>query len=191
MGWLFTYGQTRAQLIQKCLHGGASPAGYTPLDHAVVGTHLWVVFERKGSASNPNGEPQGPLASSASASERFIALYLLRPKRRYGWGYKAIDEGMGPVEVDCPLRLLNLAGTPQGEYSAGWRERVGAARAEKSARKARIKSLRIGEMVTLAPECQPAKVTITSLRPLRGRAENGRDYRIAPRHLAPSQGGGN
>jgi hypothetical protein len=183
MGWLFTYGQTRAQLIQRCLHGGASPSGYTPLDHAVVGTHLWVVFERTDIRSNPEDKTADPPASPRSAPERFIALYLLRSKRRYGWGYKAIDEGMGPVEVDCPLRLLDLAGTPQGEYSAAWRERVRAARTERSAKRARRKSLRIGETVTLAPGCQPAKVTITSLRPLRGRAENGCVYRIAPRHL--------
>jgi hypothetical protein len=185
MGWLFTHGQTRAQLITSCLYGHASPSGHTPVDHAIVRTHLWVVFEKNAGVSEGSVDSD---KTGTTGPERFIALYLLGSKRRYGWGYKAIDEGMGLVEVDCPLRLLKLASVPQGPYSTGWRERVRAFHAAKATRRMRMKNLQIGETVALAPGCQPSQVTITSLRPLRGRAQDGCIYRIAPRHLAIANG---
>lgn len=183
MGWLYTQGQSRCQLISSCLGGSAAPVGFRALDHAVLRNHLWVVFERMTSGESPSEPVGSDTSSAAKGPERFIALYLLGSHRGYGWGYKAIEEGMGPVEVDCPLRFITLSPVPNGTYSEGWRERVRNCHAERAAKRARVRQLTIGAALDLAPGCQPARVVLTSLKPLRGRADDGRVYRVALRHL--------
>ena len=43
------------------------------------------------------------------------------------WGYKLMDESMGPNYYDCPLRLLDMASDPMpGTYAADWRAKVRA-----------------------------------------------------------------
>jgi hypothetical protein len=70
----------------------------------LVGDHLWAVKE-------------------AQNGERYVALFLL--ERDHGhWGYKDLDESMGPNAVDCPLRFLELATAKPTGYAAAWRERV-------------------------------------------------------------------
>ena len=46
------------------------------------------------------------------------------PKDRYNFAYKDVDESMGPLDFDCPLRMLDGLPDPINEYSAKWRERV-------------------------------------------------------------------
>ena len=54
-----------------------------------------------------------------------ILVYLLS-RTRHEFGYKAMDETVGPNEVSCPLYLLDLVPVPAGEYAAPWRGRVRA-----------------------------------------------------------------
>lgn len=143
------------------------------------------VFERMASRESPSEPVGSDTLSAAKGPERFIALYLLGSHRGYGRGYKAIEEGMGPVEVDCPLRFLTLSPVPNGTYSEGWRERVRSSHAERTAKRARVRQLTIGATLDLAPGCQPPRVVLTSLKPLRGRGDDGRIYRVSLRHLAP------
>jgi hypothetical protein len=43
------------------------------------------------------------------------------------WGYKLMDESMGPNYYDCPMQLLNMATEPTpGTYAAEWRAKVRA-----------------------------------------------------------------
>jgi hypothetical protein len=53
-----------------------------------------------------------------------IFVALLRKDNGYGWGYKDMDETMGPVESSCPIGLLDLVPCPDNEYARRWRERV-------------------------------------------------------------------
>ena len=53
--------------------------------------------------------------------------------RRDSWGYKDLDESVGPVDVGCPMRFLELVPLPPGGdqgYAAAWRERVRAEHAK-------------------------------------------------------------
>lgn len=183
MGWLFTNGQTKEQLIQRCLYGGASPSDFRRLDHSVVGNNLWVVFERKPEAptSRTIGYANGE-SREYPIPERFLALYLLDGSGE-GWGYKDMDESMGPCETNCPQRLIDMVPDP-GSYATAWRARVKAQREASAGKRRSIKALQLGQKVQLVEGCKPPVVTIASLKPLRGYGEDGRLYRIQPRHVA-------
>lgn len=68
------------------------------------GRHLWMLIQPS----------EGP---------SFICLFKLSS---YGgdWGYKPVDESMGPCYHDCPVSLLDQADPPTTEYATGWRNNV-------------------------------------------------------------------
>ena len=68
------------------------------------GRHLWILIQPK----------QGP---------SFVCLFKLSSYRG-DWGYKPIDESMGPCYHDCPVSLLDKADPATTEYAIRWRERV-------------------------------------------------------------------
>jgi hypothetical protein len=43
-------------------------------------------------------------------------------KGYYNFGYKAIDESMGPCEISCPERILKLLTKTTQEYAINWRK---------------------------------------------------------------------
>ena len=63
-------------------------------------------------------------------------VYLTQMGRDGDFGYKPMDESVGPCEVDCPIGIMNLL-TPIDQlpgvgYAADWRARVAAAREHKA-----------------------------------------------------------
>ena len=68
------------------------------------GRHLWMLIQPK----------EGP---------SFICLFKLSSYRG-DWGYKPIDESMGPCYWDCPVSLIQQADPPTTEYATQWRNRV-------------------------------------------------------------------
>lgn len=151
MGWLFTLGQTRGQLID---HLTRERDTCKTVAKFASGNHLWVVHEdRKG--------------------ERFIVLYLLQNQQGYGWGYKDIDESMGPYYYSCPLKFLELA--PKAA-NAEWREEV----RKYHARRANAKGVKLGDTLILIKGCKVPSVVVTSVRPLQG-THSGVLYNISRR----------
>ena len=112
----------------------------------------------------------------ASGWERFIACYLLQKFGPGEWGYKDMEESMGPAEVSCPIAYLKMVPDPGG-YATEWRAKVRADFAR------RHRKLRVGERVALVEGCRPPSLVLTSLRPLRG-THGGQTYRLKRRHLA-------
>lgn len=55
-----------------------------------------------------------------------VCLYYYSPKRKKGFnfGYKGMDETMGPCKYNYPERYLNMLTEPINEYSRQWREEV-------------------------------------------------------------------
>lgn len=84
----------------------------------------------------------------------FCAVILFRNNKREGFGYKAMDEGMGPCEADCPDRILRLLSPveeiPNPSYTADWRARVAAARAQRAAIRSNPGTLSPGDTIRLA-----------------------------------------
>lgn len=110
MGWLFGHYE-RSTLIKHLTDGN----GVKTIKHCLVGNNLWCVHEHDG--------------------QRWACLYLLRGSPRikddpYNWGYKEVDETMGPNEISFPYTWLDLLTPMDSKYANEWRARV-KARGEK------------------------------------------------------------
>lgn len=110
MGWLFGYYERRP-LIEHLINGN----GLKTVKHFLSGNNLWCVHEYEG--------------------KRWACLYLLRgsPKVKndpYNWGYKDVEETMGPNEISFPYTWLDLLTPTDSKYANEWRARV-KARGEK------------------------------------------------------------
>lgn len=66
-------------------------------------------------------------------------------KDMYNFGYKDIDEQMGPCEADCPDKILDLLTPTESEYAIAWRQRC----RENNANRKRVKAVAIGDKITL------------------------------------------
>lgn len=119
MGWTF---MNDPQIGKKELVAHLSSptywgSGFRILKQSLVGNNLWVAVER---------------TYDDGTTKRFIALDLLKSGGRdCGWGYKDLQESMGPCEVNCPLVFFDLVPEPDGEYGRAWREEVRAYHAKK------------------------------------------------------------
>lgn len=110
MGWLFGHYE-RKTLIEQLIND----KGLKTIKHFLAGNNLWCVHERDG--------------------RRWACLYLLRgsPKAKndqYNWGYKDVEETMGPSEISFPYTWLDLLTPIESKYANEWRARV-KARGEK------------------------------------------------------------
>ncbi len=52
-----------------------------------------------------------------------VCLLQYRPHDYYSFGYKDIDEEMGPASANCPERILKLLTPTDNELAQKWRER--------------------------------------------------------------------
>lgn len=160
MGWLFTQGQTRRQLIEHL-------------------TAPWETEDRKGSTFKRycNGNTLFTVAEVVNKHTgeitRYIGVYLMQREQNYGWGYKDMDESMGPYQYGCPLSFFDLVPDPGG-YATDWRKR----NRESHAR--RFQKLDVGQRVKLTNN---QWYTVCSLKPLRGLDESGYTYRLSRRML--------
>ena len=110
--------------------------------------------------------------------ERFIGCYRL--SRYQGeWGYKDMDESVGPVYYDCPVSYLDEATAPMNEHAAEWRKSAREHGERKAAQ--RRKKPAVGETWSLQ-RCTIHHVKIFSVKPLRGSLHHVH-YRISRRHL--------
>lgn len=173
MGWLFSpEWPTKDALVKhliaddSCTHADNRADGPVTevrgtartIAHAVHGNHLWSVIEFD--------YPTAPQFNT-----RFIALFLMASGRQDGWGYKDLEETMGPCEVDCPLRFLDLVPAPDlgaHPYAAGWRDNVRAFHAGKLNRRRVTKDVQPGQRWLLVPGCSLEWVTIVGRSYKRG-----------------------
>ena len=103
----------------------------------------------------------------------FIALDLIRNfGKEDGWGYKDIEESMGPCYYNCPLEFLKL--TPVENQD--WRDKVIAYHAKRNTK------LSLGQVVSL-PNSTIKQLTVCSLRPLLGYSSTGRTYRFSKNQI--------
>lgn len=107
MGWLFTRGFSKADVIRELTRQEEDETRRREtMTHCVRGTVLWAVVE--------------VTLKQETRRKRFIACYLLRSQRGYGWGYKEMHESMHPYYYSCPLKYLDLVPVA----NAGWRAEV-------------------------------------------------------------------
>ena len=64
----------------------------------------------------------------------FAAVFLTTIRKDfYNFGYKDMDETMGPGEAKCPANILALLTEPDNEFALSWRERCRQYHADKKA----------------------------------------------------------
>lgn len=113
MGWYYCETNKNA-LVEELTKTNRSEDGkrvHLTLAKSVRGNTLYTVHEI---LSYENGEEK---------SERYIGVYLLS-QQGGDWGYKPMDESMGPCVYDCPLKFFELAPIVPGGYAASWRASV-------------------------------------------------------------------
>lgn len=138
MGWYFG-NHTRKDVIRELTEENDA---VRTIRKFTSGNTLWTVQENK------------------KSGERFIGCYLMQGREgsRDGWGYKPMEESMGPCELTCPPVFFTLVADPGG-YATEWRKRV----LEDHAR--RNLKLSVGDIVRLTNNHD---YKVTSVRPLKG-----------------------
>jgi hypothetical protein len=104
-----------------------------------------------------------------------VVLTTGRPGARFGW--KEMEEGMGPVESECPARILDLLTPTEDEHALAWRQRC----RERTARLAAVVAgARIEfEAEFLTPDGPYNRFEVVSPRKGMFRGPNGEVYRLA------------
>lgn len=100
-----------------------------------------------------------PASEHIQANKFTVALVILTcgrgTKNRPGrFGYKDMDETMGPCEADCPLYILDMLTPvdrlPDPSYAAQWRQTCRDNAVKRSARRKFVKNLKPGTRIKLA-----------------------------------------
>jgi hypothetical protein len=141
MGWLYQRDPVDdpvAHLMRKFTYEGDNHH-LQPLDGARVGNTVYLAVR---STEKTSGR-----------SFVFAAVILISNTRKHGFGYKDMEECMGPNQCDCPERIMRLlspiADIPYPGHAAEWRARVAARRAEKRRQRDLRNTLRVGSTVAL------------------------------------------
>lgn len=163
MGWLFCEEHTKDSLRQELTREQPRNNGYfKTLQSQFRGNTLWCLHE------SYDGEK----------TVRFIGCYLFA--RNDGmWGYKDMDESMGPCYYNCPVSYIDKATEPINSYAEEWRKKVRLHAEAAAAQNA--KKPKIGELWSLIG-CKIPYVVICSEKPLHGNS-GGRTWKICRRHL--------
>ena len=132
MGWTFIHNATKQQVIDErtaprdwtladddytrryCNNPPGTRIQSIVLAFRVVRDSLWYV--RETTTTTPDG---------AQTFEKYIGLDML--ENHGGWGYKSLDEAMGPYDWSCPPEFFDLVPDPPNEYAAEWRAKIRAA----------------------------------------------------------------
>jgi len=111
----------------------------------------------------------------------FACLYLIKGNPRVtddpcNWGYKDVDETMGPCQTDFPVSWLDLLSPCDSQYAVEWRQAV-------RERAARMKRCTIGSKwdngthrYTVVKRRSPSSLIVQN--------EEGVHYRISPARLS-------
>jgi len=160
MGWTFPYHtDTKRDLIRDLTAPHITEDSvFRTLKSCIRGNVMWALHE----------------GGKVGETRTFIGCYLLAKHGGDTWGYKDMDESMGPCYYNCPISYLDAADEPTEGYAIEWRKKVRELAAVKSSRKPKV-----GESWKLS-NGQVHK--ILSVKPLRGSYQYG-TYRIPRRML--------
>lgn len=199
MGWTFTYGQKRAALIaertrtQEWERKDGTAVKDVILAHCFRGGRFSGVFYAV--------HERTATLRGKSETERWLEVTLMQchtyPEHGPSWGYKDMEESMGPCEVSCPLGYLDMVPEKKcapncegcakdscsGLWARRWRERVRAYHAERTEARDKAKALTLGQIVRLKDGCSPRELVIVSTKPLIGES-GGMKYRFKAGQLA-------
>lgn len=128
MGWTTTHKQKGQSILDFFKTHGVmtwpedSPNTYKVLDSAVIRLRTFYAALE--------------IIDKATGERRVTALVILLGfyKGHENFGWKDMDESMGPNEAECPERILDLLTPIDSEYANNWRKRCRDAIAYKKAK---------------------------------------------------------
>lgn len=189
MGWTFPYGAYKATQLRDDLRrdlGGLLPAPIGKGRAASVLHGLVTPPTQRGllrDALTNYGRHYYAAFQPGDGTVTILVCLFERRKDPHSddpasWGYKDMDESMGPYVYDCPLDILNLATDPAPcGTAAEWREEVRRYWRKRRERLATAKSLQVDAYVYLRnTKLNPFR--IVQLKPLRGIGPDYGYYRI-------------
>ena len=167
MGWLFSPSwATRADLVRHLRRPERFGDRLELVRACVTGSHHWYLVRERATGLH------------------WVGLDLLQSGRGDGWGYKDLDESVGPCAVDCPLAYLAAPHADRDGWAAQWRERVRAYHAARQARPA----LAAGLLVRFGGRVYSLLEPIGPRRGWRVRAtDTGETYRMPAPYLARAE----
>jgi hypothetical protein len=178
MGWLFSSAWPTATAMRDHLRDELKRSGYILHDDALTayGRRYWALI------SKPDTPPT-----------IFHALLNGGRDHHFGgdmaWGYKDMDESMGPCDTDCPLRLLDKAGPPPNDWAKDWRDKVRAGAARRTSGAAIMKTAKKGDKVWLVGRTDPYTVSYRRKNSLIGyRADGAGPFRLPTKAIERHEG---
>lgn len=160
MGWLYGWADKQSLIDHLSETQENDSRKWEMLKHTVRGNTYW-------------GVVQITKKSEGVIVKHIICCRLSSSGEKndpYRWGYKDMDESMGPCYYDCPLSYLDIV----NEENADWRQKVREYHARKS--QIRNRKIEVGKTYELIG-CSIPHITICSVKPLRGHY-NGIRYRL-------------
>jgi hypothetical protein len=126
MGWL-TYNRPKGETDRDHFQAKMSP-GYRIVECATVNSVFYAAVR------DNDGEVSA-----------FVALIHRAPNSYYNFGYKDMDENMGPGACEAPARVLDALTPTEHPYAVEWRKQC----RDTIARKAKAKAVKPGTYVEL------------------------------------------
>ncbi len=127
MGWTFYHTRpacARSEIKHLCTFEAENKT-VAPIKTCLVGSTWYVAVRAQmhGDAAIPGGrDPHDAYDLDATGAYTFAAVFLTRIDGGE-WGYKDMDECMGPREAEAPLSLLKLLSPTSRDYALDWRKR--------------------------------------------------------------------
>lgn len=112
MGWLYYTldpGVTPKQELTRMLTWEGETSTNRPLDMHMERTVCYAAVET--------------IIKATGERRVWAAVFLISYSSRGEFGYKDMDEGMGPCESKCPARILDLLTPTDSEWANAWRQR--------------------------------------------------------------------
>jgi hypothetical protein len=163
MGWSFTHKQKGEKLFDFFSREFNHNNGKV-LDCATKNMVAYIAYEFV------------PKRNEDTMKKEVIAIVCLLKyvKDEYNFGYKDMDESMGPCATDCPKRILDQLTPPLNEYAAKWREEC---RKNNNVKKG--DKIRLANPLKFNDGSMLSEFIVESLRPMRFVSlENGGLYRM-------------
>ncbi len=165
MGWLYC-SSSRSDLIAHIKRDIQTSTNLTPIDYSAAGNFLYALVDVHPTETKPAYKTILVFKMAGGNSE----------SPHYRWGYKDMDESMGPYAYTCPLKFLD-ASTCQTETAIAWREACRAEHAKKAAIAKGSKSLKVGLVYTFndAPDPDAYEWWATQGKNFRLSIRNGKE----------------
>lgn len=97
-----------------------------------------------------------------------VVLLGYRNDDHYNFGYKEMDETMGPVYYECPKKILDLLTPTDSKYAVEWRKKCfDELKRKEYIKKIQVRSVIKTEPITFRDGITRSRFQILSLRPLR------------------------